>query len=113
MSSFRTTHPSPAFLKMIEELSSADSVATPSTAAAVKKRRVSVRKTSVHGGVEFTDGEEEGSTSGKDEEEEGGEGLIQDKRKSKQEARRLKKERRKKEVRSFKLRRSYIPIFRT
>ena len=97
VSSFRTTHPSPAFLKMIEELSSADSVATPSTAAAVKKRRVSVRKVSVHGGVEFTDEEGEGSASG-EEEEEGGEGLIQDKRKSKQEARRLKKERRKKEV---------------
>lgn len=101
MSSFRTTHPSPAFLKMIEELSSADSVATPSTATDVKKRRVSVRKKSVHGGVEFTDGEGEGSASGEDEEEEEeeGAGLIQDKRKSKQEARRLKKERRKKEVR--------------
>ena len=96
VSSFRTTHPSPAFLKMIEELSSADSVATPSTAATVKKRRVSVRKVSVHGGGEFTDEEGGGSASGEDEEE--GEGLIQDKRKSKQEARRLKKERRKKEV---------------
>jgi hypothetical protein len=82
---------------MIEELSSADSAATPSTAEDVQKRRVSVRKKSVHGGVEFTDGEGEGSVSDEEGEEEGA-GLSQDKRKNKQEARRLKKERRKKEV---------------
>lgn len=98
MSSFRTTNPSPTFLKLIEELNTADTVATPLTPIDAKKRRVSVRKKSIHGGVEFID--VEGDVSGEDEEgEEEGAGLVQDKRKSKQEERRLKKERRKKEVR--------------
>ena len=58
-----------------------------------------MRKKSVHGGVVFMEGGEgERGISGEEDEEEG-EGLIQDKRKSKQEARRLKKEMRKKEVR--------------
>ena len=94
VSSFRTTRPSATFLKLIDELNSSDSASTPSTASDVKKRKISVRKKSIHGGVEFTGGEGEGL--GEDEEE--GVGLIQDKRKSKQEARRLKKEQRRKEV---------------
>ena len=106
VSSFRTTHPSATFLKLIEELNTADTVATPLTATVNQKRRISVRKKSVHGGVVFMEGgEEEGGVSGEEDEEEG-EGLIQDKRKSKQEARRLKKEMRKKEVRD-----SYLEYF--
>ena len=105
VSSFRTTHPSATFLKLIEELNSADTAATPLTATDVKKRKMSVRKKSIQGGLGFTDREGEGGMSGEDEEEgdEEGAGLITDKRKSKQEARRLKKERRKKEVRGITL----------
>ena len=104
VSSFRTTHHSATFLKLIEELDSADTAATPSTASDVRKRKMSVRKKSIQGGLGFMDGEGEGGMYGEDEEEgEEEDGLIKDKRKSKQEARRLKKERRKKEVRGITL----------
>lgn len=104
VSSFRTTHPSATFLKLIEELNTADTAATPWTATDAKKRKISVRRKSVQGGLGFSDGEGEGGVSEEDKDgEEEGAGLFQDKRKSKQEARRLKKERRKKEVRGITL----------
>ena len=107
VSSFRTTHPSETFLKLIKELNTADTAATPWTAVDTKKRKISVRRKSVQGGLGFTDGGEGGISEEDEEGEEEGAGLIQDKRKSKQEARRLKKERRKKEVRGITLKKYF------
>ena len=104
MSSFRTTHPSSAFLKLMEELANVDMAATPQTAVGQMRKTTVRRKMSVRGDVSFTDESEGGGgVTGEDEEgAEEGEELnaehFQDKRKSKQEARRLKKEMRKKEA---------------
>ena len=99
MDSFRTTHPSDSFLKQMEELNTADAAVTPGSAP-VAQKKTSVGRKSVHGGgSEFRDGEGEGGEF--DDEETEGAGLIKDKRKRKQEERRLKKERRKKEVRDI------------
>ena len=95
MSSFRSTRPSAAFLQLIEELTTADTTATPWTTVG-QKRKASERKKSVRGAALFTDRDREGGVSGEEEGEEAE--LFQDKKRDKQEARRLKKEMRKKEV---------------
>ena len=98
VSSFRTTHPSPAFLQLMEELSTVDTLDTPLTAVGQTRKASARRKKSLHGVVSFTEtGEGEGGVTDEEGEEQEAE-LFKDKRKSKQEARRLKKEMRKKEV---------------
>lgn len=105
VSSFRTARPSPAFLQLIEEFSTVDSTATPSTAVG-QKRKISVRKKSIRDALGFAGADGEGGVArvtveddGEGEEEE--EELFDDKPKSKQEVRRLKKEMRKKEVHEY------------